>query len=77
VTLGGAGETVQHYMQVSYDTDTGELTTTYQMLDQEMKDIVRVRAELQEKVLRQACVYELEKLGYRIYPPDTPEETAR
>jgi hypothetical protein len=32
-----------------------------------------VRAELQEKLLRQAVIYELEKLGYTVISPEASE----
>jgi hypothetical protein len=61
------------YFEVSYDVDNGEMLSTHKMLNDTVTDIIRVRANLQEKVLRQACIYELEKLGYTIFAPDNGE----
>jgi hypothetical protein len=62
------------YFEVSYDIDNGEMVSTHKMMGETLTDIIKVRANLQEKVLRQACVYELEKLGYTVISPDNGEE---
>jgi hypothetical protein len=62
--------TAQAYFEVSYDAEAGEMTSTQRFLDQEVKDMLQVRVTLQEKVLREACVFELRKLGYVVIPPD-------
>jgi hypothetical protein len=61
------------YFEVSYDIDNGEMISTHKMMGETITDIIKVRANLQEKVLRQACVYELEKLGYTVISPDNGE----
>jgi hypothetical protein len=55
---------------VEYDVEKGELHT----ISGGVEELVRVRAELQEKVLRQAVIFELEKLGYTVISPDGAEQ---
>jgi hypothetical protein len=62
------------YFEVSYDIDNGEMVSTHKMMGETLTDIIKVRANLQEKVLRQACVYELENLGYTVIAPNNGEE---
>jgi hypothetical protein len=64
---------MKDYFEVSYDIDNGEMVSTHKMMGETIADIIKVRANLQEKVLRQACVYELEKLGYTVISPDDGE----
>jgi hypothetical protein len=54
---------------IEYDPDGGVLRT----ISGTVEDLVRVRAELQEKLLRQAVIYELEKLGYTVISPEASE----
>lgn len=72
--MADGADSVRGYFEVAYDIDAGEMTSTYKMLDQEMTDILQVRAQLQEKVLRQACIYELEKQGYVVLSPESGAE---
>jgi hypothetical protein len=54
---------------IEYDADEGMLRT----ISGTVEELVRVRAELQEKLLRQAVIYELEKLGYTVISPEASE----
>jgi hypothetical protein len=54
---------------IEYDVDEGVLRT----ISGTVEELVKVRAELQEKVLRQAVIFELEKLGYTVISPEAPE----
>jgi hypothetical protein len=64
-----------NYTQVSYDVENGELVTVEDIFGSTTRDIVRVRQELQEKVLRQAVIYELEREGYTVLSPEPPDGT--
>lgn len=61
---------IVNYTEVSYDTGPGEMVTIDSMLGNQTRAILRVRVELMDKMLRQAVIYELEKLGYTVISPD-------
>lgn len=60
----------EQVFRVQYDTNLGVMTT----LDSYIREVVEVRKNLQDKVLRQAVIYELEKLGYTIVSPEEGEQ---
>lgn len=67
--LGKPSDSMYQIGSIEYDTDEGVLRT----ISGTVEELVRVRAELQEKVLRQAVIFELEKLGYTVISPEVPE----
>ena len=52
---------------VRYDMGKGELQT---LADDRVREVVQVRARLQEAILRQAVIIELERLGYTVISPE-------
>lgn len=53
-----------------YDVEVGEL---HEMAEGMVREVIKVREELREKVFRQAVILELEKLGYTVISPGTEE----
>lgn len=52
---------------VLYKRETGELQT---YLDGQLREVISVRAQLLDRMIRQAAIVELERLGYTVISPE-------
>jgi len=50
-----------------YDRELGEV---WALLDGKVREVMSLRAELVDRVLREAVIIELERLGYTVTPPE-------
>jgi hypothetical protein len=70
----GIREKISYTVQSSwnYDTEHGQLIES---LNGVIQEAIEVRKVMQDDMIRQALIFELEKLGYVIYSPDEGDPT--
>ena len=52
--------------ELKYDLEKGELL---EIVDDEIKRVVEVRAQMEDELLLRSVIYELRKRGYVVIPP--------
>lgn len=54
-----------------YDVELGEL---HELVDEKLKQVVKIRQRLEDEIVIQAVIFELEKRGYTVISPEVSQD---